>query len=116
MTKGPLASGKGERQGAFVFEHAFKPLHRVMCVCIASSGDLKAGVPWEHVSVHAVDNGHERTPTWLEMCWVKDKFWEEECVVQFHPPHSQYINTHPHTLHLWRPLLAVIPMPPRQAV
>jgi hypothetical protein len=36
------------------------------------------------------------------MCFVKDLFWSEhECVVQFHPPRSVYVNNHPFCLHLW---------------
>ena len=56
------------------------------------------GEGWEHVSI-AYTN---RTPTLEEMCKVKDMFWnEEECVVQFHPPKSEYVNVHPYCLHLW---------------
>lgn len=54
---------------------------------------------WEHVSVST----KRRVPNWEEMCWVRDLFWdEEETVVQFHPPKSQYVNFHPYCLHLWR--------------
>lgn len=54
---------------------------------------------WEHVSVSTP----RRTPNWQEMCFVKDLFWgEDETVIQFHPPRSEYINQHPHCLHLWR--------------
>jgi len=61
------------------------------------------GMGWEHVSVHIVENGKQETPTWDEMCAIKDIFWDEEdCVVQFHPPKSMYINHHEHVLHLWR--------------
>jgi hypothetical protein len=64
---------------------------------------------WEHVSVSI----SHRIPNWKEMCFVKDAFWrEEECVVQFHPPKSSYVNLHPHCLHLWRPMDREIPMPP----
>lgn len=57
------------------------------------------GAGWEHVSVSAA----KRVPTWAEMCAVKNMFWDEDdCVVQFHPPKSQYVNNHPHCLHLWR--------------
>lgn len=73
---------------------------------IASGADEFA---WEHVSVST----ERRPPNWQEMCFVKDLFWEpEECVMQLHPPRSQYINCHPHCLHLWRPTLVPIPMPP----
>lgn len=54
---------------------------------------------WEHVSVSRRD----RCPTWDEMCQVKDLFWDDEdCVVQYHPPKSSYVNLHPFCLHLWR--------------
>lgn len=55
---------------------------------------------WEHVSVSLAD----RCPTWPEMCWVKDQFWDEdECVMQLHPPKKDYRNLHEFCLHLWKP-------------
>jgi len=68
-------------------------------IYIISSGSGPEAGGWEHVSVsHA-----KRTPTWDEMCRVKDAFWgEDETVVQFHPRASEYVNLHPHTLHLWK--------------
>ena len=66
---------------------------------IASEASLKGSQGWEHVSVSAPN----RCPNWTEMCFVKDLFWDdEECVVQFHPPRSEYVNNHPYVLHLWR--------------
>lgn len=66
------------------------------------------GMDWEHVSVSRAD----RCPTWDEMCQIKAMFWDtEDCVIQFHPPESEYVNNHPHCLHLWRPIDAAIPMP-----
>lgn len=58
-----------------------------------------AGEVWEHVSVALPS----RDPTWVEMCEVKRMFFypEEECV-QFHPKESEYVNLHPHCLHMWR--------------
>jgi hypothetical protein len=65
------------------------------------------GLGWEHVSVSRSD----RTPTWDEMCQIKDLFWDsEDCVVQYHPPKSDYVNVHNHCLHLWR--TDGIPTPP----
>jgi len=65
---------------------------------------------WEHVSVML----HHRTPTWAEMAWVKDQFWNpEECVIEYHPPESEYVRCNPYRLHLWRPKHAKIPMPPK---
>ena len=64
---------------------------------------------WEHVSVSRKD----RCPTWDEMCAVKDLFWtEEDAVVQFHPPRSDYVNNHPFCLHLWKPAGGSLLLPP----
>ncbi|WP_446471645.1 DUF7694 domain-containing protein [Bradyrhizobium archetypum] len=64
---------------------------------------------WEHVSVSTP----RRCPNWEEMCFVKDLFWdEEECVMQLHPPHSQYVNNSRYCLHLWKPTRQDIPVPP----
>lgn len=75
------------------------------------------GLGWEHVSVHATENRRDQTPTWDEMCRVKALFWDpEDVVMQLHPRQSQYVNDHPHVLHLWRPLKATIPEPPSMLV
>lgn len=71
------------------------------------------GFGWEHVSVHTKSFGKERCPTWDEMCRVKNLFWDEDdCVIQYHPSKSEYVNMHPYTLHLWRPIGKEIPIPP----
>lgn len=70
------------------------------------------GIGWEHVSVHCVSEGKDRTPTWSEMCYIKDLFWDDtDCVVQYHPAKSEYVNMHKHTLHLWRPTDQPFPIP-----
>ena len=75
--------------------------------CFMAISSDEAG--WEHVSVSLPD----RTPTWDEMCAIKAMFWDaDDCVIQYHPPRSSYINNHPHCLHLWRPVGHDIPMPP----
>lgn len=64
---------------------------------------------WEHVSISLP----KRCPNWEEMCFIKDMFWEEEeTVIQFHPPKSQYVNRHPFTLHLWKNKKQEIQLPP----
>lgn len=74
-------------------------------IIIASDGEN-----WEHVSV----SRNDRCPTWEEMCQVKDLFWDEqETVIQFHPPKSEYINQHLYCLHLWKPIGEVIKTPPK---
>lgn len=71
------------------------------------------GGAWDHVSVSL----KTRTPTWKELCFIKDLFWNpEEAVIQYHPPASQYINQHDFVLHLWKPQNVDIPMPPIEFV
>lgn len=57
-----------------------------------------ASEQWQHVSVSLP----HRCPTWEEMCKVKSLFWSEEaCVVQYHPPKSDYVSFYEFCLHLW---------------
>jgi hypothetical protein len=77
---------------------------------IASDGVDPVTEGWEHVSVSLSNN---RCPNWPEMCFVKNLFWgDEETVIQFHPPRSEYVNHHPTTLHLWRHRYNAIATPP----
>ena len=69
------------------------------------------GGGWEHVSMAPYKRSH--TPTWDEMCRLKDMFFrDDEVVVQYHPAKSAYVNNMPNCLHLWRPLLEAMPVPP----
>lgn len=53
------------------------------------------------------------TPTWEEMCRLKDMFFrDDEVVVQYHPAKSEYVNNMPNCLHLWRPIEQPMPTPP----
>jgi hypothetical protein len=62
--------------------------------------DDGATTGWEHASVSI--EGMKRLPNWEEMCLVKETFWDaEECVIQFHPPRSVYVDNGP-ILHLWK--------------
>ncbi len=71
------------------------------------------GGGWDHVSI----SFSNRCPAWDEMCFIKNIFFsEDECVVQYHPPKSEYVNNHPYCLHLWKPHIAEIPMPPKEFV
>lgn len=106
---------KGELASDFLYGNngAFKVFRgRTTFLIIASDG-----MGWEHVSVHCLTDGKERTPTWSEMCFVKDLFWsDDDCVIQYHPVKDQYVNTHKHTLHLWKPVNQVIPIPFKEMV
>lgn len=102
--------------GAFHFPPTVKRSLRLMA--IASDGTYwdELGYPppaWEHVSVSTA----VRCPTWEEMCWVKDLFWDpEDVVIQLHPPRSEWVNCHPYCLHMWRPIGVVLPRPPAMTV
>lgn len=101
VRKGPMASdASAGNNGAF-----FIPRNKstVPLKVIASDG-----LQWEHVSVSLPD----RSPTWEEMCTIKNLFWDpEDVVIQYHPAHSDYINNHPYCLHLWRPVNQSLPVP-----
>lgn len=88
--------------------------------CIASDGTdweraWPGTTPFEHVSVSIVDE--HRCPSWDEMCAVKNTFWDpDDCVIQFHPPKSDYVNYNWKVLHLWRPIGVELPRPPAETV
>lgn len=100
IVRGQMATDKSwGNNGAFLI----KLRHSQRVFVIASDG-----LGWEHVSV-----SHDSyTPTWEEMCQVKEMFWDpEDCVVQYHPRASEYVDLHRHCLHLWRPTGAELPRP-----
>ena len=64
---------------------------------------------FEHLSVSTP----VRTPTWDEMCVMKDIFWaEDEVCLQLHPKKENYVNNMPYCLHIWKPTNEKIPTPP----
>lgn len=104
--------------GAFNVESP-EPGWRLMLIC--SDGSEAPDMPewqWEHVSVRAHRGGFQsRTPTWKEMAYIKRLCWDaDDVVMQLHPRESEYVNCHPHVLHLWRPRLREIPTPPAELV
>lgn len=105
LVNGDYVSPHGVAYGAFfVPGPCGEPLK-----IIAADASMAEACGWEHVSVSI----GRRMPNWIEMCFVKDLFWwPEECVVQFHPPRSKYVNYHPHCLHLWMFKRGEFPMPP----
>lgn len=102
--------------GAFEVDSP-EPGWRLYMICADGDDPAFPHDRWEHVSVHARRlRGRQvqlRTPTWKEMCVIKALFWDDEDVVmQLHPKKSEYVNQHPHVLHLWRPIDVPIPTPP----
>ena len=80
----------GQKKGYFEIKKSGN-LYRVI---------IADGIGWDHVSV-SLDK--KRCPTWEEMCWIKDLFFDEdEPVMQFHPRKADYKNLAKTTLHLWK--------------
>ena len=69
------------------------------------------GGGWDHVSIAPYKRHY--TPTWDDMCRLKDMFFrEDEVVVQYHPAKTEYVNNVANCLHLWRPQVEALPVPP----
>jgi len=103
-TRGNVRMGNN---GFFVFAHYKVDNYEIRC-------QISDGEGWEHVSVTVGKKGYNasRCPTWDEMCWVKNQFWNEgECVIEYHPPKSEYVSCHPFCLHLWKPVGIELPLP-----
>lgn len=106
VTSGRLASDNSIGNNGAFWLRSIKRAIKSPIFCIASDGE-----GWEHVSV-SFGSHSNRTPTWTEMSFVKSVFWDDDdCVMQLHPPRSEYVNNHDYCLHLWRPIDASIPLP-----
>lgn len=105
---GVLASDKScGNNGAFELAY-----NDVLLVIIASSDGV-----WDHISVHSVGEHGSQTPTWDEMDYVRKLFFRnDEWVIQYHAPTDKHINDHQHVLHMWRPQIEKLPVPPRWMV
>jgi hypothetical protein len=104
------ATKEGDHFGLFIIP-SIKARGRTLNI-IACDG-LDTG--WDHVSVSLAGNIKGNTPSWEEMCLVKDLFWDDsDCVVQFHPPKKDNVNIG-EVLHLWK-WNQPFPMPPKECV
>ena len=80
------------------------PLWRGSLICSTGAG-------WEHVSVSPYQ--HRITPSWDDMCKIKDIIWnDDEAVIQIHPQKADYVNQMPNCLHLWRCTYKDMVLPP----
>lgn len=74
---------------------------------------ISNGESWEHASV----SRRSKCPSYDDMEYVKQQLWgADACVMQLHVPAADHVNCHPYCLHLWRPLDAEIPRPPKMMV
>ena len=112
----PLDSLPGAPYGAFLCRRSLL-LPRGLKI-IASAGDIDesgAGIPWEHISVSHVDD--DECPSWHEMTLAAGLFWDDaDCLVQYRPPRSDYVDLHPGCLHWWRWKQGDFPLPPKACV
>jgi len=98
--------------GLIAILHGPRGIRLDVIVSWGDGWDHVSVVPKIHVSPPQKDWG--RMPTWEEMCFVKDFFFGlDETVVQYHPSSEDYVNLHPHCLHLWRPQDVDLPKPPK---
>lgn len=58
---------------------------------------------WAHLSV-SVHRPVARVPTWDELRWCKDVFIGDRKAITVFPIRDEYVNHHPHVLHLFAPL------------
>jgi hypothetical protein len=113
VTRGPMGTTPNAGQfGAFVLP-SVEPGWQLALICDdGTNTEVEESISWEHVSVRAYRGTQSRTPTWKEMAFVKDTCWDaEDVVVEYHPPKSEYVNAHPHVLHLWRNTRLPFPRP-----
>lgn len=74
------------------------------------------GGGWDHVSVSPCNKKRKLCPTWEEMCEIKKMFFlPEECVIEYHPAESEYVNNYEYCLHLWKTNNGV-PIPTPQSI
>ncbi len=108
ITRGQMASTADDGNNGAFFVRG--PNRKETCPLMVIATD---GMGWEHVSVSLPG----RCPTWAEMCFIKGLFWDDDdCVMQLHPPKSDWVNNHSYCLHLWRPVDQDIPRPMSELV
>lgn len=96
----------GGTENSFRIRH---PKTGIVMLVIATNGTWDGCQGWDHVSVST----RNRPPNWDEMSFIKDLFWRaDETVVQFHPKRSEYVNNHPHCLHMWKKVSVDHELPP----
>ncbi len=107
MAKTLCSTNAEGNQGVFIIPHTNPKNRRTINLSVMCSSDDQ----WEHCSV--LVEGKKRTPTWEEMCFIKDMFWDDhDVVVQYHPAKKDYVNNANFTLHLFRSVTTQFPTPP----
>ncbi len=72
---------------------------------------------WDHIFFKVVLDtvlSKYRMPSSIEMERIKDLFFEsDEAVIEVHPKKENYVNIDSNVLHLWKPNLIELPLPPK---
>jgi len=76
LKTGPMRSDESYGNNGQFIVNNIKIKSNILC-------QASDGFEWEHVSASIIN----RCPTWNEMCFIKDLFWDDEdCIIQYHPP------------------------------
>lgn len=115
---GRWSSEYGDKGGYFIVPYPYNPNLKKQRNDVTLSVLVGSGDGWDHISIHVELNGEKkRCPTWEEMSFIKDLFFEDnEWTVQYHPAKSNHINLHPYVLHIWKPIDKELPVPPEWMV
>lgn len=106
----------GDCFGVFLIPANKAKRRKLYVIADDGRGEGSQRTNWEHISVSLRDFSN-LCPSWEEMCLVKGLFWDDaECVVQYHPSKSDYVNVHPGVLHLWKQVGVEFAMPPKICV
>jgi len=121
VTTGNYKSSSGDgNKGLFIVPGQTKKfLHNQAFFQIIASN----GAGWEHISVVPIyKSGKQigRTPTWEEMDYAKNLFWNNEdkpdIVIQLHVPGVFKIDFQPNCLHLWKKIGSIYELPPKNLI
>jgi hypothetical protein len=106
-------TGHEDAFGVFMVPYNGAKLRVIACAGFVSEQEHGREYAWDHCSVSLP----KRIPNWLEMSYIRHLFWNpEDTVLQFHPPATDYVNFHPNTLHLWKPVYGEVLLPPKEMV
>jgi hypothetical protein len=89
--------------GPIIERHAGPPTWRMgeLLILATVQPSFEDGSEWYHVSYSFAD----RTPTHEDTCLVRRAMFRPTAlVVAIFPPVDEYVNLHPHCLHLWQRL------------
>ena len=79
--------GKGMGQNAMI--------RLTVMTSIAIESDEKL---WYHASI---TRGDGKMPTYEDLCWLRENFFQDRWAFQYFPPKDQHISHHDKCLHLW---------------